>query len=104
LISNRHSDGTRLMFCCHAFRFRYPCGFSLCAIDGLRGTDNARLPAQVRAIETLTPEKPEAQMSEEERAEALSLLRDPKLLDRILGTLRSVRHGWARRPISWSVI
>jgi DNA primase len=32
----------------------------------------------------LTPEKPEAQMSDEDRSEALALLRDPKLLDRIL--------------------
>ncbi len=32
----------------------------------------------------LTPEKPEAQMRDEDRAEALALLRDPKLLDRIL--------------------
>ena len=32
----------------------------------------------------LTPEKPEARMNDEERAEALALLRDPKLLDRIL--------------------
>jgi DNA primase catalytic core len=31
----------------------------------------------------LTPEKPEAQMSDADRAEALTLLRDPKLLDRI---------------------
>ena len=32
----------------------------------------------------LTPEKPEAHMSDDERNEALALLRDPKLLDRIL--------------------
>ncbi len=32
----------------------------------------------------LSPEKPEVQISEDEREEALALLRDPKLLDRIL--------------------
>jgi len=32
----------------------------------------------------LSPEKPEVHMSKEERAEALALLRDPRLLDRIL--------------------
>ena len=32
----------------------------------------------------LTPEKPEALMSDDDRSEALALLRDPKLLDRIL--------------------
>jgi DNA primase len=32
----------------------------------------------------LTPEKPEAHMSDDDRAAALALLRDPKLLDRIL--------------------
>ena len=33
---------------------------------------------------TLAPEKPAIEMTEEDRAEALELLRDPKLLDRIL--------------------
>ena len=37
---------------------------------------------QVR--KALTPEKPEAHLSDEDRAAALALLRDPKLLDRIL--------------------
>jgi DNA primase catalytic core len=32
----------------------------------------------------LTPESPDAQMNDDDRAEALALLRDPKLLDRIL--------------------
>jgi len=37
-----------------------------------------------RLIEALKPKSPVAQMLEEERAKALSLLKDPKLLDRIL--------------------
>jgi len=37
-----------------------------------------------RLIEALKPKSPEAQLCEKERAEALDLLKDPKLLDRIL--------------------
>ena len=48
-----------------------------------------------------SPRRPGGQLSAEERAEALELLEDPELLDRILGRLRDAAAWSARRPTSW---